>query len=148
VSDVAYLTIPGEQVETVTSTVLGLYGARAEALGATALAFLDGGDELPELEHARAELRALEGALADLGWPRERCAGPAELVGPPILLREIVRAALLDAANGVVAVVSRYEAGREELPALRRAVVAVSSMYALFAGFEAGTAPACGEARR
>jgi hypothetical protein len=43
--DVAYLTIPRDHVESVTSTVLGLYGARAEALGASALAFLDGRDE-------------------------------------------------------------------------------------------------------
>jgi hypothetical protein len=58
VSDVAYLTIPGEQVEGVISTVLGLYGARAEALAASAQAFLEGSDELAELEHARRDLRA------------------------------------------------------------------------------------------
>jgi predicted TIM-barrel fold metal-dependent hydrolase len=43
--DVAYLTIPGDHVDSVTSTVLGLYGARAEALGASALAYLDGREE-------------------------------------------------------------------------------------------------------
>jgi hypothetical protein len=141
--DVACVTIPGDQVEGVTETVLGLYGAHAEALGATALAYLDGDDELAEVEHARGELRALEDALADLGWPRPERQGRDELVGSPRLLRELMRAALVDAANGVVAAVARYEAGRAELPALRRAVDAVSARYALFAGFEVDHAAAC-----
>jgi hypothetical protein len=145
-NDVTCVTIPGDHVEGVTETVLGLYAAQAEALGATALAFLDGDDELGELEHARRELRAIEDALADLGWPRAGCAGPVELVGPPRLLRELVRAALLDAANGVVAVVSRYEAGREELPALRRAVEAVPALYDLFARFETDHVALCEQA--
>jgi hypothetical protein len=136
-NDIACVTIPEDHVELVAETVLGLYGAHAEALGATALAFLDGSDELAELEHARGELRAIEDALTDLGWPRSASAGPVELVGPPRLLRELIRAALLDAANGVVAAISRYEAGREELPALQRAVEAVPALYDLFARFEA-----------
>jgi hypothetical protein len=141
VSDVAYLTIPGEQVEDVTSTVLGLYGARAEVLAASAQAFLEGSDELAELEHARGELRAAEDALADLGWPDAAPGEPAELVGPPPLLREVMRTALLDAADAVVGVVSRYEAGGEELPAVRRAVEAVPALFDLFATFEGGHAP-------
>jgi hypothetical protein len=142
VSDVAYLTIPGEQVEGVTSTVLGLYGARAEVLAASAQAFLEGSDELTELEHARRDLRAVEDALADLGWPDAAPAEPAELVGPPLLLREVMRTALLDAADAVVEAVSRYEAGTEELPAVRRAVEAVPALFDLFAAFEPGRAPA------
>jgi hypothetical protein len=97
-NDIVCVTIPEDHVELVAETVLGLYGAHAEALGATALAFLDGSDELAELEHARGELRAIEDALTDLGWPRSASAGPVELVGPPRLLRELIRAALLDAA--------------------------------------------------
>jgi hypothetical protein len=142
VNDVAYLTIPGEQVAGVTETVLGLYGARAEAVGASALAFLDGGDELVELEHARRELRAAEDALADLGWPHATRAEPVELVGPALLLREVMRTALLDAADRVVEAVSRYEAGMEELPAVHRAVDAVPALFAVFATFEAGSEPA------
>jgi hypothetical protein len=53
------------------------------------------------------------------------------------VLRELMRAALLDAANGVIAAASRYEAGCAELPALRHAVDAVPALYALFAAFEA-----------
>ena len=140
-SDVAYLTIPGEQVEGVISTVLGLYGARAEALAASAQAFLEGSDELAELEHARRDLRATEDALADLGWPDAAPGEPAELVGPPLLLREVMRTALLDAADGVVEAVGRYEAGREELPAVRLAVEAVPALFAVFAGCE-GDPPA------
>jgi hypothetical protein len=136
VSDVAYLTIPGDHVEAVTSTVLGLYGARAEALAASAHAFVDGSDELVDLEHARGELRAVEDTLADLGWPDPTPGEPVELVGPPLLLREVMRAALLDAADGVVAAVSRYEAGGEELPSVRRAVEAVPALLDLFASFE------------
>lgn len=140
-SDVAYLTIPGEQVETVTTTVLGLYGARAEALAASALGFLEGGDELVELEHARGELRAVEDALTDLGWPDAPPDEPVELVGPPHLLREVVRTALLDAADVVVEAVCRYEAGGEELPAVRRAVEAIPALFDLFATFEADLVP-------
>jgi hypothetical protein len=136
VSDAAYLTIPGERVETVTSTVLGLYGARAEALAISAQGFLEGADELVELEHARDELRAVEDALADLGWPETTHAEPVELVGPPHLLREVTRTALLDAADAVVETVSRYEAGAEELPAVRAAVEAVPVLFGLFASFE------------
>jgi len=142
VSDVAYLTIPGEQVEGVISTVLGLYGARAEVLAASAQAFLEGSDELVELEHARGDLRATEDALADLGWPDAAPGEPAELVGPPLLLREVMRTALLDAADAVVEAVSRYEAAGEELSAVRRAVEAVPALFDLFATFEAGCAPA------
>jgi hypothetical protein len=149
VSDVAYLTIPGEQVETVTSTVLGLYGARADALAASAQGFLEGADELVELEHARDDLRAVENALADLGWPDAAGGEPAELVGPSRLLREITRTALLDAADAVVEHVSRYEAGSEELPAVQRAVEAVADLFALFASFERDGAPSLegGQAR-
>jgi hypothetical protein len=143
--DIASVSIPGNHVDAVTETVLGLFGARAEALGATALAFVEGGDELAELEHARSELHAIEGALTDLGWPRRERGGPTEIVGPPMLVREIVRMALVDAANGVVAEVSGYEAGRAELPALRRAVDAVPAMYALFASFEADDAAHCAQ---
>jgi hypothetical protein len=136
VSDVAYLTIPGEQVETVTATVLGLYGARAEALAASAQGFLEGSDELVEVEHARDELRAIENALADLGWPDATHAEPVELVGPSHLLREVTRTALLDAADVVVETVCRYEAGGEELPAVRLAAEAVPALFGLFAAFE------------
>jgi hypothetical protein len=135
-NDVAYLTIPGDHVEGVTETVLGLYGAHAEALGATALGFLEGSDELVELEHARGALRAIEDTLADLGWPRARGGDCVELVGPRQMLREVIRAALTDAADGVVQAARRYEAASEELPALQRAVEAVPALFALFAGFE------------
>jgi hypothetical protein len=143
-NDVACLTIPDAHVAGVTETLLGLYGTHAEALGATALAFLDGSDELAELEHARGELRAIENALADVGWPRARGGGPVELVGPAPMLREVIRAALLDAADGVVEIVGRYEAGREELPAVRRAVEAVPALFELFAGCEGDRPATCG----
>lgn len=143
-NDVACVTIPGDQVAGVTETLLGLYGAHAEELGATALAFLDGSDELAELEHARGELRAIENALADLGWPRAGGGGPAELVGPRRVLREVIRAALLDAADAVVEAVGRYEAGQEELPAVRVAVEALPVLYEVFAGCEAELPAACG----
>jgi hypothetical protein len=140
-SDVAYLTIPSEQVATVTSTLLGLYGARAEALAASAQGFLEGVDDLVELEHARDELRTVEDALADLGWPGSSAGEPVDIVGPAMLLREVTRTALLDAADAVVEVVSRYEAGGEELPAVRHAVEAVPALFDLFASFEGDLVP-------
>jgi hypothetical protein len=141
VSDVAYLTIPCEQVETVTATVLGLYGARAEALAASAQGLLEGGDELVDVEHTRVDLRAVEDALTDLGWPDPPTGEPVELDGPPRLLREVMRTALLDAADVVVETVCRYEAGGEELPAVRRAVDAIPALFDLFATFEADLVP-------
>jgi hypothetical protein len=144
-NDVACMTIAAEHVAGVTETLLGLYGAHAEAVAATALAYLDGSDELAELEHARRELRAIENALADVGWPRAPGGDAVELVGPPAMLREVIRAALLDAADGVVETVGRYEAGREELPAVRSAVEAVPALFEVFAGCEEGDGPAvCG----
>ena len=140
-SDVAYLTISAEQVETVIATVLGLYGARAEALAASAQGFLEGTEELVELEHARAELRAVEDVLSDIGWPEPVRGAPVELVAQPRLLREIARASLLDAADAVVETISRYEACAAELPAVRRAVEAVPALFGLFVTFESGYAP-------
>jgi hypothetical protein len=141
--DVAYLTIPGDHVEGVTETVLSLYGAHAEAVGAIALACLDGSEELAELEHARGDLRVIEDALTDLGWPRPGGGDAVELVGPRRLLREVIRAALIDAANGVVEVVGHYEAGRQELPAVQRAVEAVPALFWLFSSFEDVACVAC-----
>lgn len=143
-NDVCCLTIPADHVAGVTGTLLGLYGARAEALGATALAFLDGSDELVELERARGELRAIENALADVGWPRAPDGDAVELVGPAAMLREVIRTALLDAADGVVETVARYEAGREELPAVRLAVEALPALFEVFAGCEGDRPALCG----
>ena len=133
-NDVCCLTIPADHVAGVTETLLGLYGAHAEALGASALAFLDGGDELAELEHARGQLRAIENALADVGWPRAPAGGAVE----------VIRAALLDAADGVVETIGRYEAGTEELPAVRLAVEAVPALFEVFAGCEGDRTALCG----
>jgi hypothetical protein len=143
-NDVTSLTIPGPHVAGVTQTLIGLYGAHAEALGAAALAFLDGSEDLADLERSRFELRAIENALADVGWPCARARDAVELVGPPGMLREVMRAALLDAADGVVEVVGRYEAGMEELPAVRLAVEAVPALFEAFAGCEGDEPAACG----
>jgi hypothetical protein len=59
------------------------------------------------------------------------------------VLRELMRAALSDAANGVAQAVARYEAGGGELPELRRAVDAVPAMFGLFASFEDDGSPPC-----
>jgi hypothetical protein len=139
--DVACLTIPGDVVEGVAATVLGLYAARAEELGASVSAFLEGREQVAELEHARGELRAMEDALSDLGWPHVGCAGMIELVGRPRVLCELMRDALSHAANGVAQAVAHYEAGGTELPELRRAVEAVPAMFGLFASFEDDGSP-------
>ena len=59
-----------------------------------------------------------------------------ELVGSPSVLREVMRAALSHSASAVVETVTRYEAGREELVAVRRAVETIVALFALFASFE------------
>jgi hypothetical protein len=141
-NDAAYLTIPGDHVDAVTETLLGLYATCAGELGATARAVLDGSDERAELEHARAELHAIEAALGDLGWPGAGDPGAVELVGPAPVLREVIHAALVDAARGVVTAVARYEAGADELPAVGRAVDAVPALFAVFASHESDARPA------
>jgi hypothetical protein len=134
-NDVAYLTIADDHVECVTQTVLGLYAVQAAALGASASAVVDGSEDVAGLQHARQELRALDDAHADLGcW--HAAGATAELVGAPAVLREVMRAALSHSANAVVEMVARYEAGREELPAVRRAVETVPALFALFESFE------------
>jgi hypothetical protein len=137
VSDVAYLTIPPEQVEAVTKTVLGLYGARAEALGAVALAVDDISEDRLDVEHARGELRTIEDALFDLGWPDRPSDGPIEIVGRPTVLREVARMSLLDSTDAVVEALLRYDDGTEDLVAVQRAVEAVVSLLHLFATAEA-----------
>jgi hypothetical protein len=134
-NDVAYLTIADDLVECVTEAVLDLYAAQADALGAAASAVVDGTEDLAGLEHARQDLRALDDALADLGWWHAADA-TVELVGSPAVLREVICAALSHSANAVVEIVARYEAGREELPAVCRAVETVPALFALFASFE------------
>jgi hypothetical protein len=137
VSDVAYLTIPAKQVEAVTKTVLGLYGARAEALGAVALAAEDISDDRLDIEHARRELRAIEDALFDLGWPDGPSDGPVEIVGRPTVLREVARMSLLDSTDAVAEALLHYDCGTEGLVAVQRAVEAVVSLLDVFATAEA-----------
>jgi hypothetical protein len=114
-----------------------------QEFGAAVSAFLEGREQVAELDHARAELRAMEDALSDLRWPRVGCEGTVELVGRPWVLREVMRAALSDAANGVAQAVGRYEAGGAELTELSRAVEAVPAMFGLFARFEDDGSPPC-----
>jgi hypothetical protein len=143
-NDISHLPIPTEQLEAVTKTVLALYGARAESLGAVVLAVVDLGEDRAEIEHTRSELRAMEDALIDLGWPNQIPDGATEIVGPPRVLREVARMALLDSADRIVEAARRYETGSEELGALRRAVDAVPALFGLFATVEAD----CGRADR
>jgi hypothetical protein len=96
---------------------------------------VDGTEDLADLEHARQDLRALDDALADLGYWHAVDA-TVELVASPAVLREVIRAALSHSANVVAEIVTRYEAGREELPAVRRADETVPALFGLFGSFE------------
>jgi hypothetical protein len=129
--------VPGAYVSLVIETLLGLYGAHAEALGAALPEYLQGTFALHELKDLRRELHAIEDALVGLGWPcgREQPA-PLVLAGAESLVREVVRNSLSEAADLVGDVARAYEAGREELDALRRSVEALPALFALFATFE------------
>jgi hypothetical protein len=137
VSDVTHLTIPAEQVEGVTSTVLGLYGARAETLAGVLLEVVDPVEDRVEVEEAWRELRAMENALFDLGWPDRPPDRPVEIIAEPRLLRDVARAALLDSADRVVEEVRRYEAGSDHLISVRHAVESVPALLELFVAAEA-----------
>jgi hypothetical protein len=135
--EIVELEIPGAQASLVIESLLGLYGAHAEALGAALPEYLQGTFALHELEALRGELHAIEEALAGLGWPRGReRPAPLVLAGAESLVREVVRDGLTEAADLVGDVARAYEAGREELDSLRRAVAAVPALFALFATFE------------
>jgi hypothetical protein len=135
--DMVEVEVPGAHAALVIETLLGLYGAHAEALGAALPEYLQGVFALHELEDLRREVHAIEDALAGLGWPcgREQPV-PLVLAGAESLVREVVRNCLSEAADLLGDVARAYEAGREELDALRRAVEAVPALFALFATFE------------
>lgn len=132
------VTVPAPHGDAVVAALLALYRAETEALSAATSALLDDrGSPLPVLEH-RGELAELDGMLELVDWrfgPRDE---PLELVGPPRLVREVVRASVIRAAEALARDVERYERGKLELAELRSSFCATSALFRAFAELEQG----------
>ena len=126
---------PGE-VDGMVKTLLTVYAAKAEALAHAAVAYADGREPRESLDDARAELAAAADALDGLGWNIGPRLEAAELAGESRLVREVLYAALLDAAEGVGEACLRYEAADLALDELREAVDHLGARLALFAAHE------------
>ena len=134
--DPAAVVVPAEQVDGVVETLLSLFSAKAEELGATATAHLKGEADVRSLHACRRELAEIEDALVDADWRRAGHSRGLELHGPPALVRDVVYGALLDAAESVAEVCREYEAGQAQLDDFRSAVEAVSVRFELFSAIE------------
>ena len=124
------------EVEGMVRTLLTVYAAKAEALGHAAAAYADGRDALAAVEDARRELAAAGDALDALGWSLGPRLEAGELAGETRLVREVLYAALLDAAEEVGEACARYEAADLDMAALRAVVDRLGGRLALFAAHE------------
>jgi hypothetical protein len=124
------------EVEGMVKTLLTVYAAKAEALAHAAIAYADGREPPAALEEARRELAAAADALDALGWTLGPRLEAGELAGETGLVREVLYAALLDAAEEVGEACLRYEAAEIDLAALRGAVDRLGGRLALFAAHE------------
>jgi hypothetical protein len=128
--------IPAAQAAVVLEALVTTYAVKADSLAAAAGAYQDARESLAVVNDARRELAEAEDALEALGW-RGPPGGDLELVGPAGLVREVLYAALLGAAETVGERCREYEAGRAEAQVLASAVEDVGVLHALFAGIEA-----------
>jgi hypothetical protein len=133
------VTVPTERGDEVLSRLLARYAAEADSLRAATMAYLEDRRSLdPVLTH-RDELMELD-ALAELvGWRFGPKTAAVELVGPPPLVRELLRETLMDAAAAFARDLERYEQGAAEFETLRAAARATYRLFGEFARFEAAT---------
>jgi len=124
------------EVEGMVKTLLAVYAAKAEALAHAVGAHLEGREGLEALNDAQRELAETAGALDTLGWEAGRRVEPAELAGPTGLVREVLYAALLDAAEGTGEACAAYEAAETGLEGLRGSVERLTARLRLFEAHE------------
>ncbi len=131
------VTMPARQRDVVFETVLDRYAAHARALAESAARCASDRSSLAALAAARADLAEVDALLDLLGWEPAAGDPPVELVGPPALVRDIVRAAVITAARRLAREVERYERAEVEAEALRAAGTVVSDAMHAFLRLEA-----------
>jgi hypothetical protein len=124
------------EVEGMVKTLLAVYAAKAEALAHAVGDHLDGREDLEAVRDAQRDLGETADALDSLGWSLGARLEPAELAGPPGLVREVLYAALLDAAEGTGEACVAYEAAETDLAGIRDAVTRLTARLAPFAAHE------------
>ena len=130
------VSVEPPEVEGMVKTLLTVYAAKAEALADTVGAHLEGRERLDAIRDAQRELAETGDALDTLGWALGARLEPGELAGPAGLVREVLYAALLDAAEGTGEACVAYEAAETDLAAVREAVARLDARLALFAAHE------------
>jgi hypothetical protein len=124
------------EVEGMVKTLLAVYAAKAEALAGVAGAHLEGRERLEAIHDAQRDLAETGEALDTLGWALGERVEPGELAGPPSLVREVLYAALLDAAEAAGEACAAYEAATLDLDGLREAVARLVARLELFGAHE------------
>jgi hypothetical protein len=125
------MTVAAEHAPAVLEALLGLYGARADALAVAA-----GRTDPTRLQDARAALLDADTALDAYGWaPGPRLAA-AELERPPGLVGEALGIAAADAAESLERELERYGRGEAPLTALAEAQDRLAALLGLFAAHE------------
>ena len=131
------VTLPARQRDVVFATVLDRYAAHAQALAESAARCADGRGSLEALAVAREDLAEVDALLDLLGWEPAVEDAPVELVGPPALVRDVVRSAVVVAARRLAREVERYEHAEVGTDALRVAGALVSDAMHAFLRLEA-----------
>jgi hypothetical protein len=126
------------EVEGMVKKLLAVYAAKAEALAHAVGDHLDGREDLEAVRDAQRGLGETADALDTVGWALGARLEPAELAGPPGLVREVLYAALLDAAEGTGEACVAYEAAETGLEGIRAAVARLTARLELFAAHEEG----------
>jgi hypothetical protein len=126
------IRVPAEQAAAVLDALVTTYALKADSLAAAA-------SRSPSvlIQDARRELAEVEDALDALGWPPGRLSAELDLSGPAGLVREVLYAALLRAADTVGERCREYESARIDRAGLAAAVDDVAVLHRLFAAFEA-----------
>jgi hypothetical protein len=131
------LTLPARHREVVLDTLLRRYGSQARALAATTARVRADRRSLPALLDARDDLAEVDALLDLVAWGAPGAEGRIELVGPPALVRDVVRSALAVSARRLAGDVERYERAEIGVDALRSAGAVVADALQAFLRIEA-----------
>jgi hypothetical protein len=132
-----HIRVRGAQAPVVLDALVTTYAVKADALAAAAGAYQHTREPLTAVNDARRELAEAEDALEAVGWRSTPAGGDLELAGPAGLVREVLYAALLGAAEAVGERCREYEAARADAAVLAAAVADVAVLHRLFATLEA-----------
>ena len=132
------IRVPAAQAAAVLEALVTTYAVKADSLAAAAGAYPDAPrDPFVLIQDARRELAEVEDALDAVGWPPGPLGAELDLTGPAGLVREVLYAALLGAADAVGERCREYESARTDRAGLAAAVDDVAVLHRLFAAFEA-----------